>query len=60
LIAGNFHPLNLCEREVTDLVEFLENGLYDSHLSRYKPDFTMSGNCFPDNDLESQIDLGCK
>jgi len=59
-IAGNFHPLNLSEKEVVDLVEFLENGLYDANLLRYAPDFTMSGFCFPDNDLESQIDLGCK
>jgi cytochrome c peroxidase len=60
LIAGNFHPLNLSDQEVNNLVEFLENGLYDPHLLRYKPDFTMSGNCFPNNDLESQVDLGCK
>lgn len=59
-IASNFHPLNLSEQEVQDLVEFLENGLYDPHLLRYKPDAVMSGKCFPDNDLESQIDLGCK
>jgi len=42
-----------------DLVEFLENGLYDPNLIRYKPEVTMSGNCFPNNDLQSRMDMGC-
>lgn len=58
-ITPYFHPLNLTEEEVNDLVEFLENGLYDPDMNRYAPAFTMSGNCFPDNDPQAQIDIGC-
>ncbi len=52
-------PLGLTEKEVDDLVEFLENGLYDPNLKRYAPDRTMSGNCFPNNDPLSRMDMGC-
>ncbi|MBI5916276.1 MAG: hypothetical protein HY842_12945 [Bacteroidetes bacterium] len=58
-IAPAFHPLNLTEAEIDDLVEFLENGLYDPDLLRYVPAQTMSGNCFPNNDEQSRIDMGC-
>ncbi len=59
-ITPYFHPLNLTEEEINDLVEFLENGLFDPDLERYAPSFIMSGNCFPDNDPIAQIDLGCQ
>jgi cytochrome c peroxidase len=59
-ITPYFHPLSLTKDEIDDLVEFLENGLYDPDLSRYAPEFIMSGNCFPDNDPQSQIDLNCQ
>ncbi|MEI6411485.1 MAG: cytochrome c peroxidase [Bacteroidota bacterium] len=59
-IASAFRPLHLTEEEKDLLVEFLTFGLFDPNLQRYAPEVTMSGNCFPDNDLESQIDLGCK
>lgn len=59
-IASAFRPLNLTETEKNQLVEFLTYGLYDPNLERYAPDVTMSGKCFPDNDIESKIDLGCK
>jgi len=58
-ITSLLRPLNLTPDEVDDLVEFLENGLYDPNLQRYAPQWTMSGNCFPNNDPESRIDLGC-
>lgn len=58
-IPSFFHPLHLTDSEVSDLVEFLANGLYDPNLVRYKPDFTMSGNCFPNNDALSKIEMGC-
>lgn len=58
-ITPYFHPLNLNEEEIDDLVEFLENGLFDPDMTRYAPSFIMSGNCFPDNDPQAQIDLGC-
>ena len=55
-----FTPLGLTDQEVDDLTEFLTNGLYDPNLVRYKPAQVMSGNCFPNNDLISQLDMGCK
>lgn len=58
-ISPLFKPLYLTQDEVDDITEFLENGLYDPNLLRYKPETTMSGNCFPNNDLQSQIDMGC-
>lgn len=58
-LASGFHPLNLTEDEISDLVRFLENGLYDPDLFRYVPDVLPSGNCFPNADILSQIDQGC-
>ena len=55
-----FKPLNLTSTEIDDLLEFLENGLYDDNLVRYKPYFTQSGFCFPNNDPQSKNDMGCK
>ena len=55
-----FKPLNLTSTEIDDLLEFLENGLYDDNLVRYKPYFTQSGFCFPNNDPQSKKDMGCK
>jgi cytochrome c peroxidase len=59
LIASIFRPLNLTEEEINNLVEFLENGLYDPNLTRYAPSSILSGNCTPDNDPLAQVDLGC-
>jgi cytochrome c peroxidase len=59
-IATQFRPLGLTEQEMTDLVEFLENGLYDPNLERYAPVQTLSGNCFPNNDALSRVEMGCK
>ena len=58
-IARQFRPLNLSKEQVEDLTAFLDNGLRDPELLRYKPDFVLSVNCFPNNDLFSQIELGC-
>lgn len=58
-LAPNFVPRGLTETEIDDLTEFLENGLYDPDLLRYKPAVTMSGNCFPNNDSQSRTDMGC-
>jgi len=60
LISDFFKPLHLTVDEISDLTEFLENGLYDPNMNRYAPDQTLTGKCFPDNDLQAQIDLGCK
>ncbi len=59
-ISPYFTPLNLSESEVKDLTAFLENGLHDPHLDRYKPKRVLSGNCFPNNDPISRVDLDCK
>lgn len=58
-IATQFRPLGLTEAEVNDLTEFLENGLYDPNLIRYVPTQTRSGNCFPNNDPLSRVEMGC-
>ncbi len=54
-----FTSLNLTESEIDDIVAFLETGLYDNNLSRYAPDELPSGNCFPNADDESSVDMGC-
>lgn len=58
-ISPFFHPLNMTEAEMDDLVQFLENGLRDPNLDRYMPNQILSGNCFPNNDASSRNDLGC-
>jgi len=58
-ISNGFKPLNLTTQEKQDLVDFLTNGLRDPNLDRYVPEAVLSGNCFPNNDLFSQDDLGC-
>lgn len=55
-----FTPLHLTETEIDNLVSFLENGLRDPNLQRYVPSHLYSGNCFPNNDEQSQIDMGCE
>jgi len=58
-IARQFKPLNLTDQQVEDLTVFLETGLRDPNLNRYVPERVLSGFCFPNNDLFSQIELGC-
>ncbi|MEM1216004.1 MAG: cytochrome c peroxidase [Bacteroidota bacterium] len=58
-ISPQFGPLRLSDEEVGDLVEFLTSGLRDNDLSRYQPQEVLSGQCFPNNDHQSSIDLGC-
>jgi len=58
-VARQFKPLNLTPEQVEDLTVFLETGLRDPNLNRYVPERVLSGNCFPNNDLFSQIELGC-
>jgi len=59
-ISPFFHPLNLKESEVEDLVAFLENSLRDPDLERYAPTQVLSNNCFPNNDPTSRQELGCE
>jgi len=59
LISEKFLPLNLTEEEKSDLILFLEKSLRDPDLIRYQPEDVLSGLCFPNNDVQSSIDLGC-
>lgn len=59
-ISSFFHPLNLSDTEMDDLVEFLENSLRDPNLERYVPEQVLSNNCFPNNDPTSREQLGCE
>jgi cytochrome c peroxidase len=58
-LSEYFKPLNLTREEMLDMVDFIENALYDPYLSRYVPETLPSGKCIPNNDYQSQIDLGC-
>ncbi len=58
-ISSKFYPLNLTESEMNDLVSFISDGLNDPNLQRYVPEYILSGNCFPNNDPFSRLDLGC-
>ena len=59
-ISPFFHPLNLSDAEMDDLVEFLEKSLRDPDLERYAPEQVLSNNCFPNNDPASRQELGCE
>ncbi len=58
-ISSIIHPLGLTQQEMDELVEFLSNGLFDPEMDRYVPANVMSGNCFPNNDALSRIEMGC-
>lgn len=59
-LAEQFGTINLTNSEISDLTSFLENALRDPNLERYVPDAINSGNCFPNNDPQSRVDLGCE
>lgn len=59
LLSPLFTPIGLSDTEKAELVAFLRNGLRDPNLVRYVPDELPSGNCFPNADQQSKIDLGC-
>mgnify|MGYP000651396745 FL=1 len=58
-IDPRFVPLNLSEKEVDNLVSFIEEGLRDSNLERYEPLELPSGQCRINNDYNSRVDLDC-
>ncbi len=58
-LSHAFHPLNLTEREIAALTDFVENALYDPDLTRYEPLSLPSGLCFPNNDSLSRVHRGC-
>jgi len=59
-LADEFVPLGLSDEEIDYLVAFLEISLNDPNLLRYEPVTLPSGNCLPNNDVQSRIDLGCQ
>ena len=59
LLSEKFSPLNLTSREREALINFIKFSLRDPDLNRYLPTQILSGNCFPNNDPQSVIDLGC-
>ncbi|MBM4361017.1 MAG: cytochrome-c peroxidase [Deltaproteobacteria bacterium] len=52
-------PIDLSDAEVSDLVAFLEVGLYDPDLARYSPSELPSGLCGHTGDSAALTDLGC-
>ncbi|TXE06372.1 cytochrome-c peroxidase [Seonamhaeicola algicola] len=58
-LSAQFTPLGLTEAEIEQLTTFLEKSLYDANLIRYVPNQLPSGNCFPNADSQSSIDMGC-
>lgn len=58
-LAPAFKPLNLSDDEVDAITTFLTKSLNDFNLRRYVPEDLLSGQCFPNNDPNSQNDLGC-
>lgn len=59
-LSPSFRSLELSEEEKSQLIDFLENALYDAEMDRYVPTSVLSGNCFPNNDAQSKRDLGCE
>ncbi|WP_103866274.1 cytochrome-c peroxidase [Aquimarina sp. I32.4] len=59
-LAPQFGTLDLTDQEIENLTVFIENSLRDTDLTRYVPETIKSGYCFPNNDEQSQMDLGCK
>jgi len=58
-MSEKFLPLSLTAEEKQHLLAFLKEGLRDPNLDRYAPTTLPSGNCFPNSDPQSRIDLGC-
>ncbi len=58
-LATQFGEINLTDQEIDDITAFIERGLRDPNLVRYVPETVNSGFCFPNNDEQSQSDLGC-
>jgi len=59
LLSDQFKPVDLTVEERENLILFMSNSLRDPDLERYQPLELISGNCFPNNDEQSRVDLGC-
>lgn len=58
-LSSVFKPINLNEEERSNLLLFLKTSLRDPNLERHMPTEVLSGQCFPNNDPQSIMDLGC-
>jgi len=58
-LSPKLHKIELTDAEVDKLVLFLSHSLRDPDMTRYKPATVLSGNCFPNNDMQSRMDLDC-
>ena len=59
ILSEKFLPIDLSQEEKDNLLQFLRVSLRDPNLDRYMPNDILSGFCFPNNDYQSQLDLGC-
>jgi len=59
-LAAQFQPLGLTEDEISKIIAFVQDALWDPNLIRYEPATVPSGNCIPNNDAQSRIDRGCQ
>jgi cytochrome c peroxidase len=59
-LAAAFQPLGLTDEEIDQLTDFVEDALNDEEIFRYVPATIASGNCFPNNDSQSQADMECE
>jgi len=60
VLSEKFKALTLTDEERDALLDFLREGLRDPDLTRFAPTNVPSGNCFPNNDYDSRVDLGCE
>lgn len=58
-LSKYFVPLGLSNEELALIALFISESLYDENLERYVPIDLPSGNCFPNSDEKSKIDLNC-
>lgn len=59
-LAPEFEPLQLTDKQIIAIADFIENALFDPNLIRYVPTMLPTEQCFPNNDTQSRIDLGCQ
>lgn len=59
-LSADYQAVELTEKQERDLYFFLADALYDGSLDRYAPGSIPSGNCFPNADPQSSVDLGCQ
>ncbi len=60
VLASEFQPLGLTDKDIQAITAFLSNALRDDQLSRYLPEALPTGNCFPFADDQAKADLNCQ